>query len=263
MNNKSITENANENFRLGMKNFRKFLDEYDAQAWPAFFVFLVVITLGMVLNYFGFYPIVGVLPALVISGVFESAIVAWKMTCNRKRNDATQNQLANWATWLSVALAIIMLTVNLFRIGGDKNFESLAYIIVGLAASIQVIFYLWFDQADPDKKMSREWVQSGREITREDRNADGVLLRTESRMKIIRKIATDLARLQNDYRDLPTMQLEYLLEEARKKLLDQYANGDADINNATSGLSDINGDGKIGQEQISKERPSKERPSMR
>ena len=248
-NDRTLMQNISYGWNSTTKAIKDFLEKYDAEAWPAFFVFLIVVTLGMILNFIAFRPIIGERPAAVISGVFEFAIVAWKIKTNRKKNNVSQNETANWATWISVALAITMLTVNLFRIG-EAKFETVAYIIVGITASIQVIFYLVFDQQDPDKKMKRDFSQDARGLVRENQKATNVITRTETRMKIVRKIATELQRLNVEYSDLPTEQREHLLEIARKELLDQYAAGDAEVDNATAGLVDLNNDGKIGNQPI-------------
>lgn len=246
MNNKSYTQEFTDMLKGIWLGFVGFLDEYDAQSWPAFGVFFSVITLGMYMNFMGFRIVIGDFPAVMISLFFESAILAWKMTGNRKRNDAKQNQLSNTATWLSVLLAVAMLIVNLMRVGGEEQFDNIAYSIVGAAAMVQVIFYLFWDQANPDKKMNREHLQSERELNRKEHNANNVIGEVEADMKIVRKIATELNRLAKDYSDLPVEQLEYLLEEARTRLLNQYAKGKHDIEKATRGLADKNKDGKIG-----------------
>jgi len=204
----------------------------------------------MVLNYIAFKEIIGDLPAMVISGLFEVAIIAWKFTTSRRKNDAKQNQLATWAVWLSVALAVTMLFVNLFRVGGDTHFETLAYSIVGIAAIVQVVFYLMYDGANPDKKMVREHAQAQRELARKRSNARNVVEEVEADMQIVRYIRDELNALAKTNSDLPTPQLEYLLENARQKLLAEYAGGKADVANATKGFADLDGDGKIGNKPV-------------
>lgn len=247
MSNKSYTDEIKDGILSKWKMIQDFADEHDFQSMPAFLIFFAVITVGMIFNVEAFQSVVGRFASVSIAVFFEVSILAWKSVTSRKRNDAKQNQLSYWALWLSVILAISMLTVNLFRIGGEKTFEYIAYAIVGIAATVQVVFYLLFDQANPDKKMIRQFSQEDRDILRGNQEADGVILRTESRMKIVRKIATELRRLQNEFSDLPQVQLEYLLENARKELLSQYARGDQSIDKETNGLADVNGDGVIGK----------------
>lgn len=248
MSNKSYFQEAKDNARENWRGFIKFLDEYDAEGWPAFGVFFAVVTLGMFMAFQGFRGVVGDFPAALISLFFEAAILAWKMTTNRKRNDAHQNDISNWATWLSVITAVAMLVVNLFRVGGSQGFESIAYIIVGIAASVQVVAYLLFTQADPDKQMAREHSQAGRELSRKQIKAKNVIGELESDVGIIRYIVQELQRIADESIDLPIAQREYLLEAARKKLLAQYAEGKDDIARATRGLADLNKDGHIGME---------------
>ena len=247
MSTKSYFQEAKENARDTWKGFIKFLDQYDAEGWPAFGVFFAVVSLGMVMAFQGFRDVVGDFPAAMISLFFEAAILACKMTTNRKRNDAHQNDISNWATWLSVITAVGMLVVNLFRVGGQAGFESIAYIIVGVAASIQVVAYLLFTQADPDKQMAREHSQAGRELSRKQVKAKNVIGELETDVQIIRYIVTELQRIANESLDLPNSTREYLLEAARTKLLAQYASGKDDIARATAGLADLNKDGRIGE----------------
>jgi hypothetical protein len=247
MYNRSYTEQLKDNINRAWNGFVKWMDEHDAASWPAFFVFLGVVTLGMIMNYIAFLPVIGPVPALTVSLLFETAIVSWKFTSNRRRNDAKQNQLSVWATWVSVVLAIGMLIVNLFRIGGD-NFDNLAYAIVGAAACAQVVFFLLFDNANPDKSMEREHNQGQRGILRKERHANFVIGDAAADLKIVRYIANELRKLQNEFSDLPTGQLEVILNRARLKLLAEYAEGKEDVAEATKGLADLNGDGRIGDQ---------------
>lgn len=248
--NKSYTEQARDNLKNTWNGFMTWLDKKDAASWPAFFVFLGVVTLGMVLNYFAFLPVIGQLPALIVSLLFEVAIVAWKFTSNRRRNDKKQDQLSVWATWVSVILAISMLVVNLFRVGGTENFNTLAYIIVGTAACAQVVFFLLFDNANPDKSMERDHHQEQRSITRKERNANYVIGDAAADLKIVRYIANELRKLQNEFSDLPQGQLEVVLNRARLKLLAEYAAGKEDVAEETKKLVDLNRDGMIGDVPI-------------
>lgn len=247
MSNRSYTEETKDWFRNRWDDIKSFLDRYDAESWPAFGVFFAVITLGMFMSYQAFQFVVGVVPAALISLFFEASILAWKMTGNRKRNDAKQNQLSNTATWLSVTAAVSMLVVNLFRVGGSEGFENLAYIIVGVAALIQVVFYLLFSQADQDQRMVRDHNQQGRELVRKKRLSENVIGELEGDFEIIRFITQKLQILKNESADLPLAVRENLLENARKKLLAQFAEGKEDIEIATASLADIDGDGEIGK----------------
>lgn len=231
---------------------RKWLDDRDSEGWAAFAVFFAVITLGMYMNFVAFRGVIGDIPALMISLLFESSILAWKITSNRRRNDARQNRYTNWATWLSVLLAVGMLVVNMFRVGGETNFEYTAYIIVGVAALVQVLFYLFFSQADQDRQLIREHNQMGRELTRKQVKARNVIGELETDVQIIRYIVQELQRIDTESSDLPLAQREYLLEAARQKLLAQYAGGKTDVSRATAGLADLNKDGFISMEPAKK-----------
>jgi len=214
--NKNFIESAKE-------KFVSFLDDYDAQSWPASITFIVVISLGMILNYFGFLPVLGPLASAIVSGLFEMAILAWHIVSSRKRNDSNQNIIAQAATWISVVLAVTMLGVNLFRVGGDTHFENTAYIIVALAAITQVVAYLTFDMADPDKKIARENGQEERAISRQRKGAENAIARTDANMDIVRKIYNALDELDERYKDIDGPEKAALLADARTKLLEMYS----------------------------------------
>lgn len=250
MSNKSFTQEAKDNIRSTYVGFIKWLDEHDSQSWPAFGIFLAVITVGLYFNVDAFAPVVGMVAAVGIGVFFEAAIIAWKATTSRKRNDAKQNQIAYWALWLSVLLALAMLVVNLFRIGGEQGFETTAYIIVGVAATVQVVGYLVYDQSNPDKTMTRDHSQNERDILRKDRHADYVIAEVRADARIIQRIGNELNSIRMEFQNLPTELLEPLLETARKKLLKDYANGSETVEKATRNMADINKDGLIGSKPI-------------
>ena len=247
MNNKSYTEEVRENIKNGWRGFQKWLDDHDSGAWPAFLTFFAVVTAGMIFNVDAFAPVVGLVASIAIGSFFEYAILAWKITTNRKRNDAKQNQIAYWALWLSVILALTMLVVNMFRIGGEQGFEVISYIIVGITAGVQLIGYLLFDGADPDKKMRRDHSQNERGMERKDQEANFVISEVQADARIIRRIGDELSQIRRENSDLPTELMEPLLEAARQKLLANYSNGSETVEKATRGMSDVNGDGKIGR----------------
>lgn len=246
MSTKSYTEEIKDNVKSTYKNILAWLEQHDSEAWPSFWIFLAVVTIGMVFNIDAFTPVVGQFAAIGIGLFFEAAIIAWKSTTSRKRNDSKQSQIAYWALWLSVLLAISMLIVNLFRIGGEQGFENLAYIIVGTAAGVQVVFYLIFDGANPDKTMTREHSQNEREILRKQRKAGFTISEVESDALIIEMIGTKLDEIRRKFSHLPTELLEPLLETARKNLLKEYSSDNKTVEAATRPMADLNGDGRIG-----------------
>lgn len=247
MSDKSYYEEAQDFLSNVNNSIIRFLEEHDSESWWAFGAFFAVITFGMFMNYDAFHLIIGVIPALIVSLFFEYAILAWKITSDRKRNDKKQNQLSNTATWISVIAAAIMIVVNLFRVGGSENFESTAYIIVGIAALTQVVFYLLFTQADPDKQITREHGQQKRNLSRREQYSRNVIGELKSDMDIVRFITQELVKIQEETRDLPLAVRENLLESARQKLLAQFAKGKDDVEKITAPLADLNRDGVIGQ----------------
>lgn len=249
MSNRSYTQEAKDTVLQTWNKFLAFLDKYDSDSWAAFGAFFAVVTFGMFLNFDAFRKIIGDIPSALISIFFEYSILAWKMTANRKRNDAKQNQISNTATWLSVVTAICMLVVNMFRIGGNEGFESTAYIIVGIAALIQVVSYLLFTQADPDKQIVRDHGQQKRELLRRQQNSNNVIDELQSDMQIVRFITNALKKVEFETRDLPNDVRENLIEAARVRLLAQFSAGE-EVNKITAPLADLNKDGQIGKFKI-------------
>jgi len=221
--NRTIWQDIGDWFSSTTGKAKSFFEKYDAESWPAFFVFLGVVTLGMVLNYFGFKEILGQTPALLISLLFEAALVAWKMTTARSKNGLGQNRVAVTATWASFALACAMIYVNLFRVGGDGGFETTAYIIVGVTAALQVVFYLLFDQLDADKSMKRESKQSERQRERRGREVDIAMDDINKDMDIMRKVRVGLQEVVQHNQDLPEGIRKELLKRTAVKLLAQMS----------------------------------------
>lgn len=243
-----------------------FTEHYDLGALPAFLIFLVVVTLGMFLNYLAMRGVIGEIPALLVSGLFEFGILAWKWTSARNRNNDDQDEVVNWATGISVALAMIMLVINLFRTTIENSikvepaagvsfngWQVAAYITIGLAALTHVIAYLVFDHADTDKKYARQNKRSQNEIAQRSRVANDAILNARADLDIIQKITQDLTDLRSQYTGLPHAQLETVLENARQALLVQYK-ASALVEAATAALPDIDNSGAVGDEPVSERR---------
>ncbi len=248
--NKPISVRASE-------TINRFVNAFDLEALPMFTVFLIVVTLGMVLNFLAMRQQIGDYPALLVSGLFEFSILGWKWGASRKKNNDTQLEIILWATWISVTLSVIMLTVNLFRTkiettitadigaGATMNgWEIAAYIIIGCAALTDIIAYLAFDQNDTDKEYVRINKRKEYDIAQRKRTTDDTIRNTEADLQIVKTITQELARLRDIYHTLPTPQLELILENARLELLSQYKASKL-VDAATKGLADIDKDDKI------------------
>lgn len=241
------------------KSIAKFMEDYDVESWPMFLIFVVVVTLGMSLNFIAMRKAIGDLSALLVSGLFEFGILGWKWGGNRKRNNDVQKETIQYATNISVGLAVIMLVINLFRATIEKSisidltsstsfngWEIAAYITIGLAALTHVIAYLRFDNNDDVKEYNRRNKSAQYAITQRSQEADDVIANTEADLKIIDKIQNELGKLASTYQHLPVTQLEIVLENARQALLAKYKASPLVIA-ATAGLADVNKDNVIGE----------------
>lgn len=238
-------------------------DKYDIGALPAFLIFLVVVTLGMIMNFIAMRPVIGDTPALLVSGLFEFGILGWKWTSSRRRNNDEQDELVNWATWVSVLLAVGMLVINLFRTTIEQSMKAepvagvtfngwqiAAYITIGLAALAHIVFYLFFDHADTDKANARKNQRSQAKIEQRNKEADHLVANADADLKILEKITVELGKLRTQYEGkLPHEKLEIVLENARQALLVQYQASDL-VKVATEGLADLDHSGAIGDEPI-------------
>ncbi len=261
MNTKKVSEQIRD-------SWNNFTTRYDFGALPAFMIFLVVVTLGMLLNYISMRATIGQPAALLVSGLFEFGILGWKWTSGRKRNNDKQIELVNWATWLSVLLAVFMLVINLFRTTIEQSVKAelspgatfngwqiAAYITIGLAALVHIVFYLSFDQNDTDKEYARKNKRSENEIRQRSRLADDLIKNTDADLNIIEKITVELEKLRVRYQKLPHAQLEGVLEDARQALLKEYAASPLVVA-ATAGIPDLDHSGAVGDEPVMIERPA-------
>ena len=132
-----IKDNLAENFGSVIEWFKRVFDEYDFASSPSFVIFMIVVTAGLGVNYFFLSTLMDRRVALAISLMFEVGIFAWKLQSHRTKNSASQAEIVNWATWLSVATAFAMLIsslTHLFHWGWS----------VAIAAVVHIIFYLLF-----------------------------------------------------------------------------------------------------------------------
>jgi uncharacterized membrane protein YiaA len=246
------------------KSWSDFVAHYDLGALPAFLIFLIVVTLGMILNYLSMRAAIGPTAAMLVSGLFEFGILGWKWTSSRKRNNDKQNSLVNAATWLSVLLAVGMLVINLFRTTIEQSLKAelapgatfngwqiAAYITIGFAALVHIVFYLLFDQNDTDKEYARQNKRSQNEISQRSRQADDLIANAEADLNIIEKITVELEKLRVKFKSLPHAQLETVLENARQALLVQYK-ASALVDAATAALPDIDHSGSVGDDPVSR-----------
>jgi hypothetical protein len=220
------------------RNVSLFSEKYDLASAPSFFIFSMVVTAGMTVNYYYLYPKVGSTVASAISLLFEVGILAWKLQGHRVKNSASQKQIVGWATWLSAIAAFAMLVSSLterFQWGW----------VVAIAAIIHIVFYLLFDQNDDIRENRRANRMALENISQKNINADNAIKEAEADLKVIDKITHELTRLRNQYKHLPNDELEFVLETYRVRLLKEYKASDS-VEQKTKHEADLNKDGKIG-----------------
>ena len=249
--NKNLTDIFFSSVKNAMRNTRnsiaKFSEEYDIASTPSFFIFMIVVTAGLAVNYFYLFPKVGQVEAAAISLLFEIGIFAWKLQGHRVKNSAAQAQVVNWATWLSTALAFMMLVSSL-----TERF-SWGW-IVAVTALAHVVSYLIFDQNDTIRNNRRNNQSAMENINQREIQASNAIKEAEADLKIIHKITTELTRLRNQYGHLPVNELEFVLEATRTRLLLEYK-ASSGVDNATKSQSDVNGDGRIGNRPQATQKP--------
>lgn len=243
--NKTLTDkffsSVRDSFRNIKVNIAKFSEDYDIASTPSFFIFMVVVTAGMTVNYYYLAPKVGTLEAFAISMMFEIGIFAWKLQGHRVRNSAAQAQVVTWGIWTSTALAFLMLVSSLT----ERFYWGW---IVAVAAAVHVVCFLIFDQNDEIRNNKRKNRMAMEGIGQKNINAENAIKEAEADLKIIDKITTELSRLHKQYGHLPVGELEFVLEAYRSRLLAEYKASET-VRNATKGLSDINKDGVVGLRQ--------------
>lgn len=240
--NKTITQKLSESIQNAWRGVRttisRFADEYDIASTPSFFIFMAVVTAGVIINFMFLRKEVGDIEAGAISALFEIGIFAWKVQGHRVKNSVSQQQIVNVATWMSTLLALLMLVASL-----TQRF-AWGPIVVG-AALVHIVGYLLFDQNDVIRANKRLNKMEDEYIVQKNIQSDHAINKAEADLRIIHKITAELTRLRREYSHLPVNELEFVLEETRKRLLREY-NASGSVDDATRGQSDVNGDNMVG-----------------
>lgn len=240
--NKRLSLKFGEGIRNGLQNiktgFSKAFEDYDMAAIPAFFIFMIVITAGLAVNYFFLAPKVGVVEALAVSMLFEIGIGAWKFQSHRTKNSDAQDEVVGWAKWLSVGFAFLMLISSL------TERIQWGWVVAG-ASLTHVIAFLLFDQNDEIRNNKRRNRMAKERQIQKKTNSDNAIIEAETDLQIIHKIVTELEGLRKKYAHLPINELEFVLEATRVRLLQEYKASE-NVNDATQGAADVNKDGAIG-----------------
>lgn len=237
--NKGLFDKARSSLEGMFQKIGRFMDNYDMASMPAFFLFMVVVTAGMTINYFSLTSKdVSPFEAFFISLLFEIGVAAWKFQGHRVKNSKAQMDAVNLALWVSVILAGLMLLASLT---GTFSWGW----IVASAAVAHVVFYLIFDANDDIRKNRRENKAADNRLFQKNIKVDNAIREAETDLKIINKITNELARLRRENPNTPNGELEFILEATRTRLLAEYKASE-NVQNATKSLSDLNKDGKVG-----------------
>lgn len=241
--NKGLFEKGSAAVKGFFQKIRSAADDFDVASFPAFLIFMVVVTAGMTVNYFSLIA-KGVKPleAFAISMLFEAGIAAWKFQGHRVKNSKAQMDAVNIALWVSVALAGCMLVASLTNAFGWGW-------IVALSAVGHVVFYLIFDANDEIRKNRRDNKSAENRIEQKKITTDNAIREAEADLKIIQKITSEIDRLRHQFGHLPVKELEFILNATRNRLLEEYK-ASVNVQNATKSLADVDGDGLIGDDPI-------------
>lgn len=241
--NRGLFEKGSAAVKGFFQKIRSAADDFDVASFPAFLIFMVVVTAGMTVNYFSLTAKgIPLLEAFAVSMLFEAGIAAWKFQGHRVKNSKAQMDAVNIALWVSVALAGCMLIASLTNAFGWGW-------IVALAAVAHVIFYLIFDANDEIRKNRRDNKSAENRIEQKKITTDNAIREAEEDLKIIQKITSEISRLREDFGNLPVGELEFILNATRDRLLEEYK-ASANVQDATRNLADVNGDGRIGDVPI-------------
>lgn len=233
-----FTDGIRETLARAKSGFTQMFEDYDMAATPAFIIFMLVVTAGLTVNYFFLAPKVGAIEAIAVSLLFEIGILFWKFQSHRTKNSEAQDEIVNWAKWLSVLFAFLMLVSSLT----EKIFWG--WVVAG-ASLTHVICYLLFDQNDEIRNNKRKNRMANERQKQKTINSNNAIQEAETDLQIIHKIVKELDRLRAEYKHLPIDELEFVLEATRTRLLKEYKASDA-VSRKTAGAADVNKDGKIG-----------------
>ena len=239
-----FTDGIRETLARAKSNFSQMFEDYDMAATPAFVIFMLVVTAGLTVNYYFLAPKVGTIEAIAVSLLFEIGIGAWKFQSHRTKNSEAQDEIVNWAKWLSALFAFLMLVSSL------TEKISWGWVVAG-ASVTHVICYLLFDQNDEIRNNKRKNRMANERQNQKKINSNNAIKEAETDLEIIHKIVQDLDKLRAQYKHLPNDELEFVLEETRTRLLKEYKASDS-VGKATAKAADVNKDGKIGGAQLTR-----------
>lgn len=192
------------------------------QHFPAFIMFVVVLTAASLLNYQTMSGTVGEIAAVTIAGFFGFGVLAWHIVENRTDDSRYQEDVAKSAKWINAGLDATLLVINLFRedtsaqlVAGITTWDAAAYLIIGLSAVTHVVCFLLWSQADPRKALQKRSERDLNEIAIKRQASEISIQSAEAELKAIRYVTDEEIRLRHEYADLPKPKVDAIVMKLR------------------------------------------------
>jgi hypothetical protein len=210
-------------------NIKIFIKKIDPKSWPAFIMFLIVLTAAGALNYVSMSPVVGEFGAVCIALFFGVGVLSWHIVASRTDDSKYQEDTAIAVKWINVILDGILLVLNLFRadlhlthVGSLSLWDALAYCVIGISAASHVVgFLLWTDH-DEKRKINREHERDLAEVFRREKKVEAATSGAEARLKAIKFAEDEEKRLRQQYADVPNPQLEQIIRNMKRIALREF-----------------------------------------
>lgn len=211
-------------FERGVDRVKAFVKIIDVRSWPAFFMFLIVLTAAGGLNYIGLLPIVGeyTFVAVAIAAFFGIGVLSWHIVESRTDDSEDQELVAQVVKWTNAVLDGILLIVNLFRADGG-NGDIIAFIIIGLSAASHVVGYLMWTQFDEGREIRRQGERGLKSVSRKRQSADNVIAEAEAELSLHKWVMDEERRLRTAYKELPAEQVNGIVSRMRNDAYAKFA----------------------------------------
>lgn len=189
--------------------------EIDPTSWPAFFMFAVVLAAAGSINYSEMAKIVDPFSALGIASLFGIGVLAWHIVESRTDDSKFQEDVAQIAKWMNVALDGILLVINLFRAElATQQYDIAAFVIIGISATSHVVCYLLWTQNDPRRINRKELERGLSEVKQRGERSIIQIKKTEERLSKLKWIVDEKQRLHQEYDGvLPPEQVNKLIND--------------------------------------------------
>ena len=206
-----------------------FIKKIDPSSWPAFIMFAVVLIAAGALNYHGMEPVNGSFIAVAVSMFFGFGVLSWHIVESRTDDSKFQEDVAQSVKWINVILDGLLLVINLFRaqlhqvvFDGLTQWDTSAYLIVGVSAASHVIGFLLWTQNDP-KRITRKELERGlSDITHRSDRANIAIEKTSLELKKRKWIEDRATELRKEYANVPGVSVDSMIAEMRRNALKEF-----------------------------------------